>query len=61
MHRNRCYPEKRKFDLVIKYSLTKQRYSEQDGYTIRLKAIDYNFPLINNIKISIIFVNAIHR
>ncbi|HEY3251418.1 MAG TPA: carbamoyl-phosphate synthase (glutamine-hydrolyzing) large subunit [Ignavibacteria bacterium] len=55
------YLEKKKFDLVINTPSSKQKFSEQDGFTIRRKAIDYNIPLINNIKIANIFVNAIYR
>jgi len=55
------YLEKKKFDLVINTPSAKQKFSEQDGFTIRRKAIDYNIPLINNIKIANIFVNAIYR
>ena len=55
------YLEKKKFDLVINTPSAKQKFSEQDGFTIRRKAIDFNIPLINNIKIANIFVNAIYR
>jgi len=55
------YLEKRKFDLVINSQTLKDRTSEQDGYIIRRKAIDYNIPLINNIKIAILFVNSIYK
>ncbi len=53
--------EQRKFDLVINSQTLKDRVSEQDGYTIRRKAIDYNIPLLNNIKIAILFVNSIYK
>ena len=55
------YLERRKFDLVINSQTLKDRVSEQDGYIIRRKAIDYNIPLINNIKIAILFVNSIYK
>jgi carbamoyl-phosphate synthase large subunit len=55
------YLEQKKFDLVINTPSAKQKFSEQDGFIIRRKAIDYNIPLINNIKIANIFVNAIYR
>jgi carbamoyl-phosphate synthase large subunit len=53
--------EKKKFDLVINSPSAKQKFSEQDGYVIRRKAIDYNIPLINNIKIATLFVNSIYK
>jgi len=53
--------EKKKFDLVINSQSIKQPFSEQDGYTIRRKAIDFNIPLINNIKIATLFVNLIYK
>jgi carbamoyl-phosphate synthase large subunit len=55
------YLEQRKFDLVINSPTLKDRASEQDGYIIRRKAIDYNIPLINNLKIAILFVNSIYK
>ncbi len=55
------YLEQRKFDLVINSQTLIDRFSEQDGYIIRRKAIDYNIPLINNIKIAILFVNSIYK
>lgn len=54
------YLEERKFDLVINTPSTKDKVSEKDGFIIRRKAIDYNIPLINNIKIAVLFVKAIH-
>ncbi|MCI0449534.1 MAG: carbamoyl-phosphate synthase (glutamine-hydrolyzing) large subunit [Chlorobi bacterium] len=53
--------EKKKFDLVINTPSAEQKFSEQDGYIIRRKAIDYNIPLINNIKIANLFVNSIYK
>ncbi len=53
--------EKKKFDLVINTPSAEQKFSEQDGYVIRRKAIDYNIPLINNIKIAILVVNSIYK
>jgi carbamoyl-phosphate synthase large subunit len=53
--------EKKKFDLVINSPSAEQKFSEQDGYIIRRKAIDYNIPLINNIKIANLFVNSIYK
>ncbi len=53
--------EQKKFDLVINTPTSKEKFSEPDGYTIRRKAIDYNIPLINNIKIANLFVNAIYN
>ena len=53
--------EKKKFDLVINTPSAEQKFSEQDGYVIRRKAIDYNIPLINNIKIANLFVNSIYK
>ncbi len=55
------YLEQKKFDLVINTPSAKQKLSEQDGYTIRRKAIDYNIPLINNIKIANLFVKALYN
>jgi carbamoyl-phosphate synthase large subunit len=55
------YLEQKKFDLVINTPSAKQKLSEQDGYIIRRKAIDYNIPLINNIKIANLFVKAIYN
>jgi carbamoyl-phosphate synthase large subunit len=53
--------EQKKFDLVINTPSSKAKFSEQDGYVIRRKAIDYNIPLINNIKIAVLFVNSIYK
>ncbi len=53
--------ELKKFDLVINTPTSKEKFSEPDGYTIRRKAIDYNIPLINNIKIANLFVNSIYN
>ena len=33
----------------------------RDGYIMRRKAIDYNIPLINNLKIAVLFVNSIYK
>lgn len=55
------YLESKKFDLVINTPSLKDKVSEQDGYVIRRKAIDNNIPLINNIKIAVLFVNSIYR
>ncbi len=55
------YLEQKKFDLVINTQSLKDKVSEQDGYTIRRKAIDYNIPLINNIKIATLFVDSIYK
>jgi carbamoyl-phosphate synthase large subunit len=35
--------------------------SEKDGFIIRRKAIDYNIPLINNVKIANLFVQSIYK
>jgi carbamoyl-phosphate synthase large subunit len=54
--------EKRKFDLVINtQSLQHAHKTMRDGYIMRRKAIDYNIPLINNMKIAVLFVNAIYK
>jgi carbamoyl-phosphate synthase large subunit len=53
--------EQKKFDLVINTPSNNVKFSEQDGYVIRRKAIDYNIPLINNIKIAVLFVNSIYK
>jgi len=54
--------ERKKLDLVINtQSLKHTHAAERDGYIIRRKAIDYNIPLINNIKIAVLFVNAIYN
>jgi carbamoyl-phosphate synthase large subunit len=53
------YLEQRKFDLVINSPTTKDKISERDGFIIRRKAIDYNIPLINNVKIAVLFVKSI--
>ena len=53
------YLEQRKFDLVINSPTTKDKISEKDGFIIRRKAIDYNIPLINNVKIAVLFVKSI--
>jgi carbamoyl-phosphate synthase large subunit len=55
------YLEQKKFDLVINTQSLKDKVSEKDGYIIRRKAIDYNIPLINNIKIANLFVQAIYK
>lgn len=54
--------EKKKFDLVINtQSLKHVHKTMRDGYIMRRKAIDYNIPLINNIKIATLFVNALYN
>ncbi|MGH2575486.1 MAG: carbamoyl-phosphate synthase (glutamine-hydrolyzing) large subunit [Ignavibacteria bacterium] len=53
--------EQRKFDLVINTQSIKDKISEHDGYIIRRKAVDYNIPLINNIKIAVLFVSSIYK
>jgi carbamoyl-phosphate synthase large subunit len=53
------YLEQRRFELVINTPSTKDKVSEKDGYIIRRKAIDYNIPLINNIKIAVLFVKSL--
>ena len=53
--------EQKKFDLVINSQTTIDSVSERDGYVIRRKAIDYNIPLINNIKIASLFVKSIYK
>lgn len=54
--------EKKKFDLVINtQSLKHAHKSMRDGYIMRRKAIDYNIPLINNLKIAALFVNSIYK
>jgi carbamoyl-phosphate synthase large subunit len=35
--------------------------SEKDGFIIRRKAIDYNIPLINNIKIAVLFARSVYN
>lgn len=34
--------------------------SMRDGYIMRRTAIDHNIPLINNLKIAVLFVNSVH-
>jgi carbamoyl-phosphate synthase large subunit len=54
--------EKKKFDLVINtQSLKHAHKTMRDGYIMRRKAIDYNIPLINNLKIAELFVNSIYK
>ena len=54
--------EKKKFDLVINtQSMKHEHKSMRDGYIMRRKAIDYNIPLINNLKIAELFVNSIYK
>lgn len=54
--------EKKKFDLVINtQSMKHEHRSMRDGYIMRRKAIDYNIPLINNLKIAVLFVNSIYK
>jgi carbamoyl-phosphate synthase large subunit len=55
------YLENRKFDLVINSQSTKDHISEKDGFIIRRKSIDYNIPLINNIKIAVLFARSIYN
>lgn len=55
------YLEQKKFDLVINSPSTEDKISEKDGYIIRRKAIDYNIPLINNLKIASLFVQSIYK
>lgn len=54
--------EKKKFDLVINtQSMKHEHKAMRDGYIMRRKAIDYNIPLINNLKIAVLFVNSIYK
>lgn len=54
--------EKKKFDLVINtQSMKHEHKAMRDGYIMRRKAIDYNIPLINNLKIAELFVNSIYK
>jgi carbamoyl-phosphate synthase large subunit len=53
--------EHKKFDLVINSQTTIDGVSERDGFVIRRKAIDYNIPLINNVKIASLFVQSIYK
>jgi carbamoyl-phosphate synthase large subunit len=54
--------ENKKFDLVINTQSMKHPHkAERDGYIMRRKAIDYNIPLINNMKIAVLFVNSIYK
>ncbi len=55
--------EAKKFDLVINTQSLKHKHKvvERDGYIMRRKAIDYNIPLINNLKIATLFVNSIFK
>ena len=54
--------ENKKFDLVINtQSLKHEHRTMRDGYIMRRKAIDYNIPLINNLKIAVLFVNSIYK
>lgn len=54
--------EKKKFDLVINTQSLKHAHKEiRDGYIMRRKAIDYNIPLINNLKIAELFVNSLYK
>ncbi|HMT11487.1 MAG TPA: carbamoyl-phosphate synthase large subunit, partial [Ignavibacteria bacterium] len=54
--------EKKQFDLVINtQSMKHEHKSMRDGYIMRRKAIDYNIPLINNLKIAVLFVNSIYK
>jgi carbamoyl-phosphate synthase large subunit len=53
--------ERKKFDLVINSQTTVDGVSVRDGFVIRRKAIDYNIPLINNVKIASLFVQSLYR
>jgi carbamoyl-phosphate synthase large subunit len=53
--------EEKKFDLVINTQSIHDKVSEHDGFIIRRKAVDYNIPLINNIKIAVLFAKSIYR
>lgn len=53
------YLEDRVFDLVINTPSPANKRSEDDGYIIRRKSVDFNIPLINNSKIALLFVNAL--
>jgi carbamoyl-phosphate synthase large subunit len=55
------YLENRKFELVINTQSTEDMMSEKDGFIIRRKAIDYNIPLINNIKIAVLFARSVYN
>ncbi|MCC6865922.1 MAG: carbamoyl-phosphate synthase (glutamine-hydrolyzing) large subunit [Ignavibacteria bacterium] len=54
--------EGKKFDMVINtQSMKHEHKAMRDGYIMRRKAIDYNIPLINNLKIAELFVNSIYK
>jgi len=49
----------KKFDLVINTQTKDNRTSFSDGYTIRRKAIDSAIPLVNNIKVAKLLIDAL--
>ena len=51
----------RKIDLVINISKTYSRDEITDGYLIRRKAIDYNIPLITNLQVAEVIVQALEK
>lgn len=55
------YIEKSKLDFVIDIPKNYTHQEITDGYQIRRKAIDMNIPLVTNIQVAKIFVDAIER
>lgn len=55
------YIASKKLDFVIDIPKNYTRQEITDGYTIRRKTIDMNVPLITNIQVAKIFVDAIER
>jgi len=55
------YLGKGKLDLVINIPKNYSRQETTDGYLIRRKAIDLNIPLITNVQVAEVMVDAIER
>lgn len=51
----------KKIDLVINIPKNYSREEVTDGYIIRRKAIDYNIPLITNLQVAEVIVEALRR
>jgi carbamoyl-phosphate synthase large subunit len=53
--------DRRELDFVINIPSLKSRGKDTDGYHIRRKAVDYAIPLITDVNVARLFVDAISR
>ena len=55
------YMQQRKLDLVISVPNPEQPSFSPDHYVMRRKAVDLSIPLLMNLQVAKIFVQALHR